>query len=103
MVYIHKKAYQDLESIFTGMLNWSKAELSVALVEQYIDDIITQCYDLDSETYHFPSPYPEHKKHGKYIHRYRRNKHTVWYIIYDLDTTGNILVNKIISNHKTYV
>lgn len=101
MVYIHERVYTDLDLIFSGLLHWKKFELSLDFIENYIDDIVAQCYEIASENYHFPSQYSEHKHYGKYIHRYRRNNYTLWYIIFDKDLHGNILVNKIISNHKT--
>ena len=101
MVYIHEQVYSDLDLIFTGMLHWKKMELSLDFVEHYIDDILTQCYDIESENYHFLAQYSEHKRYGKYIYRYRRNNYTLWYIIYDRDIGGNIWVNKIISNYTT--
>ncbi|HBL33297.1 MAG TPA: hypothetical protein DDZ96_05685 [Porphyromonadaceae bacterium] len=101
MVYIHEQVYADLDLVFNGMLHWNKAKLSFAFVEQYIDDIITHCYAIDRENYHFAAKYSEHKRYGAYIYRYRRNKQTIWYIIYDMDIYGNIFVNKIISNYTT--
>ncbi|MDR0394147.1 MAG: hypothetical protein LBH77_03205 [Tannerella sp.] len=100
MVYIHKRVYADLDLIFTGMLHW-KIELSFSFAGRYIDDILAQCYEIEHEKYHFQSQYIEHRNFGKYVHRYRRNSDTLWYIIYDKDSQGNILVNKIISNHTT--
>ena len=101
MVYIHKGVYSDLDLIFTGMLHWKKMELSLDFIEHYIDDILIQCYDIENDNYHFNAQYPEHKRYGEYVHRYRRNSYTLWYIIYDRDINGDIWVNKIISNHIT--
>lgn len=101
MVYIHERVYSDLEEIFEGMLHWKKMELSLDFIECYIDDILVQCYVIETENYHFISQYVEHKRYGEYVHRYRRNIHTLWYIIYDRDINGDIWVNKIISNHTT--
>jgi len=101
MVYIHERVYKDLDLIFSGMLHWEKFELSFDFIENYIDEIIDQCYDIANENYHFSSQYPEHKSYGKYIHRYRRNNFTLWYLIYDTDSQGDIFVNKIISNYTT--
>ncbi|WP_294082505.1 hypothetical protein [Proteiniphilum sp. UBA5384] len=101
MVYIHEQVYTDLNLIFTGMLHWEKFELSFHFVERYIDDILAQCYEIENKKYHFLAQYREHKHFGEYVHRYRRNNYTLWYIIYDKDYEGNILVNKIISNHTT--
>lgn len=101
MVYIHERVYSDLELIFTGLLHWKKVELSLDFVECYIDDILAQCYEIESENYHFLAHYPEHKRYGKFVHRYRRNSHTLWYLIYDKDDSENIFMNKVISNHTT--
>ncbi len=103
MVYIHERVYTDLDLIFSGMLHWDKFELSFDFIENYIDDIIDECYEIANENFHFSSQYSEHKAFGEYIYRYRRNNYTLWYIIYDTDIHGNIFVNKIISNHTTHL
>jgi hypothetical protein len=43
----------------------------------------------------------EHLKHGTYTYPYKRNQKTTWYIVYNIDLSGNIFVNKIISNYLT--
>ncbi len=47
MVYISKQAYIDIDLIFIGMLEWNKSELSLEFVDNYIDDIIDECYKLN--------------------------------------------------------
>ncbi len=101
MVYIHERIYTDLDLIYNGLFQWEKVELSFDFIEKYIDDLLTQCYEIANKNYHFLSQYPEHKTFGQYIHRYRRNNSTMWYLIYNTDLQGNIFVNKIISNHTT--
>ncbi len=101
MVYIHEQVYSDLELIYTGMLQWRKIELSIDYVERYIDDILDQCYEITNLNFHFTTRFVEHSRYGEYIHRYRRNNYTLWYLIYDKDVSGNIFVNKVISNHTT--
>ena len=101
MVFISRQAKVDLDNIFIGMLEWNKMELSVEFAEKYIDALVEQCYFLEKNFYHANAVYPEHKKHGNKVHKYRRNAHTTWYIIYNTDSYNNIFVNKIISNHLT--
>jgi hypothetical protein len=84
-----------------GLLEWSKAELSVEEVIRYVDDIVDICYKLDSSVYHRRAVYENHLKYGSFAYPYKRNKQTIWYIIYDINPQDNILINKIISNHIT--
>ena len=101
MVFISKQAQADLENIVVGLLGWSKVELTVDEVMQYVDDIVGICYQLGSAAYRRKATYTEHVKHGAYAYLYKRSRQTVWYIIYSVDGRGDILVNKIISNHTT--
>jgi hypothetical protein len=43
----------------------------------------------------------DHLKHGAYAYPYKRNKKTTWYIVYDIDSSCHVFVNKIISNYQT--
>jgi len=40
------------------------------------------------------------EQYGKYVHRYKRNRRTLWYFIYD-KIGENVFINKIISNYVT--
>jgi len=43
-----------------------------------------------------------HKRIGDKVYKYRRNKNTTWYIIYDYDELNNIVnIKQIIPNHTT--
>jgi mRNA-degrading endonuclease YafQ of YafQ-DinJ toxin-antitoxin module len=101
MVFISRQAKIDLDNIVIGLLEWEKIELTVGEVMQYVDDIVTVCYQLDSSFHHHKATYNDHLKHGTYSYPYKRNKQTTWYIIYDVNMQNNILVNKIISKYKT--
>jgi len=101
MVFVSKQAKIDLDNIVIGLLEWNKIELTVNEVMQYVDDIVTICYELDSIVYHHKATYNEHLRYGTYSYPYKRNKQTTWYIIYDVNKQNNILVNKIISNYTT--
>ena len=101
MVFISRQAKIDLDNIVIGLLEWEKIELTVAEVMQYVEDITTICYRLDFLSRHYKATYNDHLKHGAYSYPYKRNKQTTWYIIYDINTKNNILVNKIISNYQT--
>ncbi|MCL2027926.1 MAG: hypothetical protein FWG79_05500 [Bacteroidales bacterium] len=101
MVFIKHQARIDLDEIVVGLLKWEKATLSVPKVMQYVDDIVDVCYQLDNAVYHYPAKYKNHLEYGSYSYPYKRNKSTTWYIIYNIDTSRNIYVNKIISNYLT--
>lgn len=75
MVFISRQAKVDLDNIFIGMLHRNKMELSVEFAEKYIDALVEQCYFLEKNFYHTNTVYPEHKKYGNKVHKYRRNAH----------------------------
>ena len=68
---------------------------------KYVDDIEAKCFSLSNTTHHFRTTYPSHKLFGDKVLTYRRNRATVWYIIYTIDMFHNVLVTKIISNYLT--
>ncbi len=100
-VYISEQVTEDLKSIFFALITWEKGSLSLEHGMQYVNDIENECYKTATVSKHFPTVYETHKKYGKNVHVYRRNANTTWYIVYNIDTFGNILINKIISNYTT--
>ncbi|MDR2498428.1 MAG: hypothetical protein LBD28_03195 [Tannerellaceae bacterium] len=101
MVFISRQAKVDLEQIVIGLLEWEKITLEVSEVLKYVDDIVSVCYGLDTAVFRQRTKYKSHLAYGQYVYPYKRNSITVWYIIYDIDSFQNILVNRIISNHLT--
>ena len=101
MVFINKQAKIDLDNIVISLLEWDKIKLTVNEVMQYVDDIVAICYQLDSSVYHHKVTYNDHLKYGDYSYPYKRNKQTIWYIIYDINNQSNIHINRIISNYVT--
>jgi len=101
MVYYSNQADSDLDNILEGLLIWQKHTLTREFCLSYVSDIIDVCNGLDTKTVHFIASYETHKRYGKKVHKYVRNKSTTWYIIYDTDTFNNVYINKIISNHLT--
>ena len=101
MVYYSKQADSDLDDILNGLLTWQKHTLTREFCLNYLSDIIDICDSLDTQIHHSDTLYETHKHYGKKVHKYMRNKNTVWYIIYDIDFYNNIYINKIISNYLT--
>jgi hypothetical protein len=101
MVYYSKQAENDLDDILDGLLTWQKITLTRDFCIDYISAIIDICDNLDSKVLHTKCVYETHKRYGNKVHNYSRNKSTSWYIIYDIDSYGNVYVNKIISNYLT--
>ena len=101
MVYYSKQADNDLDEILEGLLTWQKHILTHEFCLNYISDIIDICDSLDNELFHSNAKYEIHKQYGKKVFKYLRNKNTIWYIIYDIDTNNNIFINKIINNYLT--
>jgi len=100
-VYISLQAVDDLKSIFTALITWDKGPLELEHALQYVDDIEARCYSLANKTHHFRATFSTHKLYGDRVLTYRRNQATVWYIIYTIDQSQNILITKIISNYIT--
>ncbi|GHT76019.1 hypothetical protein AGMMS50262_13090 [Bacteroidia bacterium] len=101
MVFINNQAKTDLDNIVIGLLEWKKVILTVPEVMQYVDDIVNICYQLDTAICHTRVRYKDHLKYGRYSYLYKRNRNTVWYIIYDINDFDNVFVNKIINNYLT--
>ena len=100
-VHLSQEAFEDLKNIFTALITWKKGALELEHALQYIDDIEKQCYSIGYKTYHSKATYAAHKLFGDKVYKYRRNPATTWYIIYTIDNLQNIIITKIISNHKT--
>ena len=102
MVYYSQSAISDLDLIFEGLLLWPKHNLEYNHVVTYHNELRKICDSLDTKTYHFDTKFDSHKKYGKKVYPYNRNKSTTWYIIYDVDLTSNtIYIQHITSNHIT--
>jgi plasmid stabilization system protein ParE len=98
-VNISQQAIDDLKNIFTALITWEKGPLEQEHALEYVDDIEAKCFSLSNTTHHFRTTYPSHKLFGDKVLTYRRNRATVWYIIYTIDLFHNVLVTKIISNY----
>jgi len=101
MVFYSKQAYIDLDDILEGLLFWRQNSLTREFCRDYVSDIIDICDSLDTKRFHLNALYETHRRYGRKVYKYFRNKNTTWYIIYDTDSNNNIYVKKIISNHLT--
>jgi hypothetical protein len=102
MVYYSANAQNDLIEIFWGLMTWEKHPLEYNHATAYLDDIYEVCNKLDKISYHTNTQYQLHKQYGNKVYKYRRNKNTTWYIIYEYDIVNNVvLIKHIIPNHTT--
>ncbi len=101
MVYFSKLSLQDIDDFVVGLLSWRKFELSVDFVKEYRDKIVSDCNSLDTKFFHFNTNYSMHRQFGQKVHTYKRSKQTHWYIIYNLDSHGNVYIQRLFSNHIT--
>lgn len=101
MVIYSIKSIDDLTNILYGLRHWRKHFISDEHAISYVDTITEICDSLDTKTFHFNPRYSVHKRFGDKVHTYRRNKSTIWYIVYNLDQYGNVYIQRIISNHNT--
>ena len=100
-VYISRQAVDDLKNFFAALITWKKGPMELEHALQYVDDIEAKCFSLANKTYHVRTSFATHKLYGDKVLTYRRNRTTVWYIIYTIDSFHNVLVTKIISNYLT--
>jgi len=101
MVYYSAIFEENLQKIFIGLLTWKKFSLSLEFCYDYIDDIGSQCMNLDLKSYHEKTTYKLHKMCGDYVHRYKRTHDTCWYIIYNKDLFDNVFIERIMNNYMT--
>ena len=101
MVFYSIQADDDLDEILEGLLTWQKHTLSREFCLSYISDLLDVCDSLDAKTSHINTVYETHKRFGDKVHKFVRNRNTTWYIIYDIDLSNNVFINKIISNYLT--
>ena len=106
MVFYSKRSLRDFECIFRALLKWKPKKylypvLTFDEVVSYRNDLNKQCLSIANVENHKTSYYEIHKKYGKFVISYKRNKNTMWYIIYDVKSNGDILIKKIMNNHKT--
>lgn len=101
MVYYSKIAQNDLIEIFWGLLTWEKHPLEYDHVLTYLDDLHTVCNNLDQLSYHSKAQLQSHQEFGDSVYKYRRNRNTTWYIIYDFDKVNNIVYIKHIMPNYT--
>ena len=101
-VFFNEQAEQDLSEIVIGLLLWTKISITEEEALQYADDIYLMAQTIPDLSYHQKCQYNMHRQYGKYQLKYKRNKRTTWYIIYDIeDDSGNVFINKVISNYMT--
>lgn len=100
MVYLSEQAENDLYQILVGLATWEKHPLEFAHAASYVEDIRQIALSLDQKSHHFNCKFPQHKLYGAKFTRYRRNKSTVWYIIYNISPKADIFIEKILSNYE---
>jgi len=101
MIYIKKRASNDLARLIIKLMKYKKHPLTRDEANDYVDKIKSECCVLENLPIRTKTVYLTHKKFGQYVYRYDKHNHIQWYIIYDFDKYGNILVKKIISNNET--
>ena len=101
MVFYSIQAENDLDDLLEGLLTWKKHRLTREFCLSYFSNLVDVCDSLDTKTHHFSAVYETHKRYGEKVHKFVRNQNTTWYIIYDVDISNNVYINKIISNYLT--
>ena len=90
-IFVSEEAEIDLQNILFALIHWEKGGLSQKHAHAYVNDIVHMMHLIPKNSHHFPTTYPKHRRFGNFVHRYRRNKQTMWYIIYNKDEKGIFL------------
>jgi mRNA-degrading endonuclease YafQ of YafQ-DinJ toxin-antitoxin module len=101
MVYLKKRAENDLLRLLVRLAKWEKHPHTFAEAKAYVLDIADKCYELENLLYHRKTTFLTHIKFGKYVYRYDKHTNIQWYLIYNIDKQDNIIVQKIMSNNST--
>jgi hypothetical protein len=99
MVFYNPAAEEDLALLLIGLIIWKKHPLSREHALRYVTELRTICDQLDQKSEHIITS-NELMTFGLYSFRYRRNRNTIWHIIYDIDKDSNIYITRIISSHS---
>lgn len=100
MVIYSERASKDLEDILYGLVTWKKHPLELDHARNYLRDIRKECDILASESYHLSNKNETLIEFGDKRFIYKRNKHTQWNVIYELDKVNQLVfINKIINNY----
>ncbi|MDR3219813.1 MAG: hypothetical protein LBU22_12710 [Dysgonamonadaceae bacterium] len=103
-VFWRNQALTDLDHCIDALMFPEPANRPSLTYEDAIDyknDIVTFALSLRNRIRHIACVYEIHKQYGSKVARYDRNKNTQYYIIYNVDTEGNIYVERIMTNHIT--
>ena len=99
-VYLKRRAINNLKSIFKRLIISKTFPLSKNEAQEYINLIENQCFFIGNISIHKKTIHQEHKPFGVYVHRYKKNSNTTWYIIYNIDRFNNIIIKKILCNNQ---
>ena len=103
MVFYSPQAYDDMDNIFYGLLNWQTQNNQPYMSYEEVVKYRNALFDFgDSLDVKFPvrAKYPDHLKYGAYAALYKKNYRTTWYFIYDV-VDDNVLINRIMNNYMT--
>ena len=101
MIYVKKRATNDLTRLVIRLVNYKDFPLTEDEAIEYVDKIVKEFDSLEKSVVRTKSSYDHHIKHGKYVWRYDKHYRIQWFIIYDIDKYENIVIKKILSNNKT--
>jgi len=101
MVYYNNTASADFKQILLELVTCTTHQLTYEQALTCVDDIHAVCESFAYKNMHRQSSYEIYRKYGEYVHAYKRNKATTWYIIYNIAVSNDIWIEKIISNHLT--
>ena len=81
MVYLKKRAINDLLRLLVRLLHWKEHPHTYAEADAYITDIENKCYELENLLYRQKTTFLTHIKFGKYVYRYDKHANIQFFYI----------------------
>ncbi|GHT50621.1 hypothetical protein FACS189440_18360 [Bacteroidia bacterium] len=103
-VFWKDKALYDLDDCLDALMfpkYNNRPPFSYEEAIDYRDNVMAFAFALRDKVLHTDCKYEIHKMYGEKVARYERNKNTQYYIIYNIDTIGDIFIERIMTNHIT--
>ncbi len=104
MVSIRPIARDSLRSVIRGLASWGNMPngkvLTMEHILSYHDKLEAELYKIPLLSYHTRATYRTHTRYGTYVHKYKTNSRTTWYIVYN-KYDDDYIIEYITNNYNT--
>ncbi len=87
MLYIGQIARKQLDELIDQLVAWGHMPnghiLEYNHIIAYRDRIEEEIKKIPKTAYHELAYYRNHTRYGRYVHKYKTNNRTMWYIVYN--------------------